>query len=101
MFYSENLSGTWLRVLKVLIHWYRKMSFLYGVLKGKSPSYLFNTIPNNNTQQQTRNSGYSPSFFVKHDYFKNSFSLCNITEWNKSDCYISNSDSFEVLKNAF
>ena len=36
--------------------WYRKMSFLYKVLKSESPSYLFNTIPNsNNRQHQTRN----------------------------------------------
>ena len=25
--------------------WYRKMSFLYKVLKSESPSYLFNTLP--------------------------------------------------------
>ena len=36
--------------------WYRKMSFLYKVLKSESPSYLFNTIPNsNNRKHQTRN----------------------------------------------
>ena len=29
--------------------WYRKMSFLYKVLKSKSLSCHFNTIPNNNT----------------------------------------------------
>ena len=53
--------------------WYRKMSFLCKVLKIESPSYLFNTIPNSNKQHQTRNSGNIPSFFVKHNYFKNSF----------------------------
>ena len=26
--------------------WYRKMSFLYKVLKNESPSYLFQNIPN-------------------------------------------------------
>ena len=51
--------------------WYRKMSFLYKVLKSEPPSYLFNTIPNsNNRQHQTRNLGNIPSFFAKHDYFK-------------------------------
>ena len=79
--------------------WCRKMSFLYKVLKSESPSYLFNTIPNsNNRQHQTRNSGKIPSFFAKHDYFKNSFFLTAITEWNKLDCYIRNADSFKVLK---
>ena len=60
---------------------YRKMSFLYKVLKSESPSYQFNTIPNsNNRQHQTRNSGNILSFFAKHDYFKNSFFCSTITE---------------------
>ena len=58
--------------------WYRKMIFLYKLLKSESPSYLFNTIPNSNTQRQTRNAGNIPCFVVKYDYFKNSFfSFCN------------------------
>ena len=78
--------------------WYRKMSFFYKVLKTESPSYLLNAIPNRNRQHQTRNSGNIISFFIKHDYFKNSFFPSAITEWNKLDCYISNADSFEVFK---
>ena len=58
----------------------------------------FNTIPNSIRQRQTRNSGNIPSFFAKHDYFKNSFFPTAITEWNKLDSYISNADSFEVFK---
>ena len=50
--------------------WYRKMSFSYKVLNSESLPYLFNTIPNSNTQRQTRNLGNIPSFFVKHDYVK-------------------------------
>ena len=53
--------------------WYRRMSFLYKFLKSESSSYLFNVIPNSNRQRQTINSGNIPSFFVKHDDFKNSF----------------------------
>ena len=78
--------------------WYRKMSFLYKVLEHESPSYFFNTTPCSNRQRQTRNSDNIPSFFVKNDYFKNSFSASAITEWNKLDCYISNADSFEDFK---
>ena len=78
--------------------WYRKMSLLYKVLKSESSSYLFNTIPSSDMQCQTRNSGNIPSFFVKHDYFKNSCFSSAITEWNKLDCYISNADSFDVFK---
>ena len=61
--------------------WYRKMIFLYKVLKSQSPSYLFNTKPtSNNRQHQTRKSGNIPSFFTKTDYFKNSFFPSAITE---------------------
>ena len=55
--------------------WYRKTNFLYKFLKSESPSYRFNTIPNSNRQHQTRNSGNVPYFFVKHDYFNNTFSF--------------------------
>ena len=80
--------------------WYWKMNFLYKVLKNESPSYLFQNIPNAQRQshRQTRNSGKIPSIFVKHDYFKNSFFPSTITEWNKLDCYIKNSDSFAIFK---
>ena len=78
--------------------WYRKLSLLYKVLKNESPSYLFNTIPNSTAQRQTRNSGITPTFFAKRDYFKNSFFPLAITEWNKLDSYIRNADSFEVFK---
>ena len=67
-------------------HWYKKMSFLHKILKIESPSCFFNTTPNSNTQRQTKNSGNIPSFFVKHDYFKNSFLPSAITKWNKLDC---------------
>ena len=55
--------------------WYKKMSFFYNILKSESPSYLFNTIPYNNRQHQTRNSTNILPFFVKHYYFKNFFFL--------------------------
>ena len=76
------------------------MSFFtlgWKVLINDSPSNLFNTIPNSNKQHQTRNSGNITSFFVKHDYFKNSFFPSAITEWNKLDCYISSTNSFKVF----
>ena len=51
--------------------WYRKMIFLYKVLKNESPKYLFDCIPKNNSQRVTRNTGNIPLFNLKHDYFKN------------------------------
>ena len=74
------------------------MRFLYKAVKSESPSYLFNTIPNSNTQLQTRNSGNIRFLFVKYDYFKNYFFPSEVAEWNKLDCYISNADSFKLLK---
>ena len=50
--------------------WYRKINFLIKVLKSKSPSYLFSTILDSNTQLPTGNPGNILSFFVKHDFFK-------------------------------
>ena len=81
-----------------LRRWYRKMCLLYKILKSKSPSYLFNSIPKSNAHRQTRNSNNIPSFFAKHDYFKNSFFPSAITEWNKLDGFISNADSLEIFK---
>ena len=74
------------------------MNFLYKVLKSESPSNLFSTITNSKRQHQTRNSGNIPTFFAKHDYFKNSFFPSAIIEWNKLDCYIRNADSLKVFK---
>ena len=78
--------------------WYRKMSLFYKVFKNESPRYLFNTIPNNNEQRQTRHSDNIPTFFARHDYFKNSFFPSALTEWNKLDCFVKNADSFHVFK---
>ena len=81
-----------------LRRWYRKMSLLYKIFKNESPGYLFNTIPNNNAQRQTRQSDNVPTVFARHDYFKNSFFPSAIAEWNKLDCFIKNADSFDIFK---
>ena len=78
--------------------WYRKMSLFNKVFKNDSPRYLFNTIPNNNEQRQTRHSDNIPTFFARYDYFKNSFFPSAITEWNKLDCFVKTADSFHVFK---
>ena len=78
--------------------WYRKMSLFYKVFKNESPRYLFNTIPNNTEQRQTRHSDNISTFFARQDYFKNSFFPSAINEWNKFDCLVKNADSFHVFK---
>ena len=78
--------------------WYRKMCTLYKILKNESPSYLFSIIPNINSQRQTRNANNIPTFFARHDYFKNSFFPSAINEWNKLDSCIRNADSINIFK---
>ena len=39
-----------------------------------------------------------PLFNVKHDYFKNSFFPPTVTDWNKLDSNIRNSDSLVLFK---
>ena len=63
-----------------------------------SPSYLFNLTPNFNRVHNTRLSYNIPPIKVRHDYFKNSFFLSAITEWNKLDLDIRNSASLNTFK---
>ena len=42
--------------------WYRKLSFLFQIIKTESPPYLFNLVPNNNRGQITRNLNNLPIF---------------------------------------
>ena len=67
--------------------------FLYKV-PSKSLSYLLDTIPNGNTQHDTRNSGNIHSFFVKNDYLQNYFFECVIADSG----YTSKADSFDAFK---
>ena len=78
--------------------WFRKLCHFYKIFNDKSPSYLFNLIPNFNRVQNTRLSYNIPPIKVKHDYFKNSFFLSAISEWNKLDLNIRNSASLNVFK---
>ena len=55
--------------------WYRKMSLFHKVFKNESPRYLFNSIPNNNEQRQTRHSDNIPTLFARHDYLRILFFL--------------------------
>ena len=52
---------------------FRKLCHFYKIFNDKSPSYLFNLIPNFNRVHNTRLSYNIPTIKVKLDYFKNSF----------------------------
>ena len=64
----------------------------------KSPSYIFNLIPNFNRVHNTRLSYNITAIKVRHDYFKNSFFPSAITEWNKLDLNIRDSASLNTIK---
>ena len=53
--------------------WFRKLCHFYKIFNDKSPSYLFNLIPNFNRVHNTRLSYNIPPIKVRHDYFKNSY----------------------------
>ena len=53
--------------------WYRKLCPFLKIIKEKSPDYLFNIIPKNNSNHRTRNSYNIPQFDLKHNFSINSF----------------------------
>ena len=53
--------------------WFRKLCHFYKILNEKSPSYLFDLIPNLNRVHETRHSNNIPAIHTRHNYFKNSF----------------------------
>ena len=78
--------------------WFRKLCHFYKIFNDKSPSYLFNLIPNFNRVHNTRLSYNIPPVKVRYDYFKNSFIPSAISEWNKRDLNIRNSASLNAFK---
>ena len=78
--------------------WFRKLCHFYKIFNDKSPSYLFNLIPNFNRVHNTKLSYNIPSIKVRHDYFKKSFFPSAITEWNKLDLNIRNSAGLNAFK---
>ena len=52
-------------------HWFRKLCRFDQIFNEKSPSYLFNLIPNFNRIRNTRLSYNIPPIKVRHHYFKN------------------------------
>ena len=60
--------------------WFRKLCHFYKIFNEKSPSYLFNLIPNFNRVHNTRLSYNIPPIKVRHDYFKNSFFPSSISD---------------------
>ena len=81
--------------------WFRKLYLFYKILHSKSPSYLFNLIPENNNPYASRSAlnNQIPFFNAKTNFLKNSFFPAVITEWNNLDISIRNSSSCHIFKN--
>ena len=80
--------------------WLRKLCLYCKLYMNKSPSYLYNLIPDRVTLYSTRSSQIDniSNIKTKSNFFKNSFFPSTITEWNKVDHDIRNSDSLNVFE---
>ena len=82
-----------------LRRWYRKLGMFYKIFKSKSPQYLFKLRPEKTSSYATRNADNIPLFNIKHNFYKNSFFLSSIIEWNNLDPNLRNSENFGSFKN--
>ena len=82
-------------------HWFRKLYLFYKILHSKSPSYLFNLMPENYNPYASRSAlnNQIPFFNAKITFLLNSFFPAVITEWNNLDISIHNSSSCHIFKN--
>ena len=80
--------------------WLRKLCLFYKIYKNKSPSHLYDLIPDRVKFYSTRSSQIDNISNIKtrSNFFRNSFFPSTITEWNKLDCDIRNSDSLNIFK---
>ena len=78
--------------------WFRKLCQFCKILSEKSPSHLFDLIPNLNRVRETRHSNNISEIHTGHNYFKNSFFPYTLSELNNLDCKIRNSGSLSIFK---
>ena len=79
--------------------WLRKLCSFYKIYKNKSPSYLYNLIPDRVKFYSAPSSQIDNISNIKTtcNFFSNSFFPSTITEWNKLDHDIHNSNSLNVF----
>ena len=75
-----------------------KLCLFYKVFKNEYLQYLFHLIPVRHSSQTSRNVYSIPIFSLKHGFFKNSFFPSTISEWNKLDPVIRNSESLSIFR---
>ena len=78
--------------------WFRKLCHFYKILNEKSPSYLFDLIPNLSRVRETRHSSNIPAIHTRHNYFKNSFFPSTVSEWYNLDWKIRIPGSLLIFK---
>ena len=78
--------------------WCRKLCLFYKVLENENPKYLLSLIPTRRMLYSTRNIHNIPLVNTKHNFFKNSFFLSTIIEWNNLDPHLRKSENFSVFK---
>ena len=74
----------------------KALSF-YKIFKNQHLEHLFHLVPVTHAPYTTRNVHNLPSFKSKH-FVENSFFLSTISEWNKLDPNLCNSESFLTFK---
>ena len=65
-----------------LQRWNSKIEMFYKIFKNKSPQYLFKLIPEKTHAYATRNIDKVSCFKTRDTFFKKSFFLSTILEWN-------------------
>ena len=70
----------------------------YKVFKNEYPQYLFHLNLVTHSSHTSRNVRIIPIFNVKQSFFKNSLFPSTISEWNKIDPGIRNSESLSVFR---
>ena len=65
--------------------WFRRLCAFYKIKTTQLPSYLYDLIPKNNHNYNTRNIGHLNPHYCRTDVFKYSFFPYTVAEWNKLD----------------
>ena len=78
--------------------WYRGLCVFYKILYSMSPKYLNDIIPCTTRRYTPRYANSIPLVRVNNNYFMNTFFPSTVTEWNKLDLSIRNSNSHNIFK---
>ena len=75
-----------------------KTSNVLQICKNKCPFNLFKVIPEKTSSYATSNNDGIPLIKIKPNFFKNTFFLSAVIEWNKLGPTIRNAESFGIFK---